>query len=386
MIITRKFKLQPTQEQKNILMDTVLQHKNAVNTVLKQGYELKTHSGSKLHNLTYYTIRENTQLPAQLVCSARNKACEALKAIKEKTKWNSKQPVSHHYPTIRYDRNSCSFTGDSIKLSTTQGRLEIPLIHYPYADGLWKDLKPTCELQYKKSKNEWYIIAMFDITPLPQTTSNEVLGIDRGIKHIAVLSNNKFINSKQLRKVKGKYAYLRHKLAKKGTKSAKRLLKKISGKEHRFVKDANHCISKKIANLPYDVFVLEQLTIRTKKRLGKSFNKRLMGWSWKQLETFLIYKAELIVKTVEHVDARFTSQKCSVCEHVKRSNRDGVHFKCTQCNFQLHADLNAARNIKNNYISEALRATCSESRLLSTSPTSQSFKGQGQTQSSLAVG
>lgn len=372
MIITRKFKLSPSPEQKSILMDTLLQHKLAVNTVLKQGYELKSHSGSKLHNLTYYNLRAETKLPSQLICSARNKACETLKAIKEKTRWKANQPVSHHYPVIRYDRNSCSFTGHSIKLSTTQGRLEIPVIHYSFADQHWASLKPTCELQYKKSKDEWYIIAMFDVSPLPSTNGNAVLGIDRGIKHIAALSNNSFIDSKHLRKVKGKYAYLRHKLAKKGTKSARRLLRRLSGKEHRFVSDANHCISKHIANLPFDVFVLEQLTIRTKKRLGKSFNKRLMGWSWKQLETFLTYKAELLGKKVEHVDARYTSQKCSICGHVKRSNRTGTSFKCTQCGFKLHADLNASRNIRNNFLSEALRAICSESRLLSTSQTSQS--------------
>jgi putative transposase len=137
-----------------------------------------------------------------------------------------------------------------------------------------------------------------------------------------------------------------------------------------FNKDSNHCISKRIANLPYDVFVLEKLSIRPQKRLGKSFNKRLMGWSWKQLEQFLGYKAELLGKRVEYVDARYTSQKCSVCGHVKRSNRDGTQFLCTQCSFQLHADLNAARNIKHNFL-EAQRATSSLSRVPSTTHTSQ---------------
>lgn len=377
MVITRKLKLTPTPEQKNILMETLLQHKLAVNTVLKTGYEQKTHSGSKLHNLTYYTLRETTNLPSQLVCSARNKACEALKSIKERDKWKCEQPQAHRFPVIRYDQNSCTFTDISIKLSTTQGRQNIPFIMYEYAKQHWKSLKTTCELQYKKSTNEWYIIAMYDVTPLPLTRGSKTLGIDRGIKHIAVLSNNTFIDSKHLRKVKGKYAYLRHKLAQKGTKSSLRLLRKLSGKEHRFVSDANHCISKHIANLPFDVFVLEQLTIRTKKRLGKSFNKRLMGWSWKQLEQFLTYKAELLGKRVEHVDARYTSQKCSVCGHVKRSNRTGTSFKCTQCGFQLHADLNASRNIRDNYISEALRATSSESRASSIVRTSQLVQASG---------
>ncbi len=372
MILARKLKLNPTAEQKLVLMETLAQYKICVQHCLSVGFQQKLISGSKLHAETYFPLREQTSLPSQLVCSARTKAVEALKAIKSRTKgkWNTKEPVARKFPTIRFDRNSCSYTGTGIKFSTTQGRIEVPLIHYPFVDGDWKFLKPTCELQYKSSKDEWYLIAMFDVVPKPSSSEHGVLGIDRGIKQIAVLSNNQFINSKHLRKVKSKYSHLRYKLAKKGTKSAKRLLKKISGKEHRFVKDANHCISKMIVELPFDVFVIEKLSIRPKKRLGKSFNKRLMGWSWKQLEQFLTYKAELAGKQVKHIDARYTSQKCSHCGHIKRSQREGLSFCCSKCDFKLHSDLNAARNIRNNFL-KAQSATGVLSRASSMVRTSQ---------------
>ena len=35
----------------------------------------------------------------------------------------------------------------------------------------------------------------------------KVLGIDRGVRNIAVCSDNSFVNSKHLRVVKGKYQY-----------------------------------------------------------------------------------------------------------------------------------------------------------------------------------
>lgn len=372
MILARNLKLQPTNEQKLVLMETLFQYKACLQTCLKTGFEKHLTSGSKLHAETYYPLRKQFTLNSQLICSARTKAVETLKSIRSKTKgkWNIQQPVPHKYPCIRFDRNSCAYTGTGIKLSTAQGRIEVPLVHYPFIDGDWKSLKPTCELQYKASKDEWYMIAMFEVTPQPSSSGNKVLGIDRGIKNIAVFSNNQFVDSKHLRKVKGKYSHLRHKLAKKGTKSAKRLLKRLSGKEHRFVKDVNHCISKMIVNLPYDVFVLEKLSIRPQKRLGKSFNKRLSGWSWKQLEQFLTYKAELAGKKVEHIDARYTSQKCSVCGHVKRSQREGLSFTCSKCDFKLHSDLNAARNIRNNFL-EAQSSIGSLSRAASIVHTSQ---------------
>jgi len=59
----------------------------------------------------------------------------------------------------------------------------------------------------------------------------KVLEIDRGIKNIAVLSNNIFFNSKHLREVNGRYQYMKRKLQHLGTRSAHRKLKKWSGRE-----------------------------------------------------------------------------------------------------------------------------------------------------------
>ena len=172
--------------------------------------------------------------------------------------------------------------------------------------------------------------------------------------------------------IKGKYRHLRKKLQAKGTRSAKRLLKKLSGRENRFVKDTNHCISKQIVALPFDTFVLEKLEVSSQTGKGKAFNTRIANWSWYQLEQFLIYKALLKGKKIEYVDARYTSQKCSVCGYVYRGNRskkNSSDFHCRRCGFRCHADLNASRNIKNNYI--AMLGSASHSRLLSISQTPQ---------------
>jgi transposase len=63
--------------------------------------------------------------------------------------------------------------------------------------------------------------------PSPEPVGDKVLGIDRGIVNIAVTSNNRFFNSKPVKNVRAKYAFLRAKLQSKGTKSAKKLLRKI---------------------------------------------------------------------------------------------------------------------------------------------------------------
>ena len=64
-----------------------------------------------------------------------------------------------------------------------------------------------------------------------------------------------------------------------------------------------------------------------------------------------------------YVNPAYTSQQCSGCKYIARTNRDGANFKCKNCEFSLNADLNASRNIAsrifdNNYLLQlAHRAT-----------------------------
>jgi len=77
----------------------------------------------------------------------------------------------------------------------------------------------------------------------------------------------------------------------------------------------------------------------------------LIFWNFYQFEQFITYKAQANGIGIEYVDARYTSQKCSKCKHISRSNRKSQSvFKCVQCGFSLNADVNASQNIKQNYL------------------------------------
>ena len=56
---------------------------------------------------------------------------------------------------------------------------------------------------------------------------------------------------------------------------------------------------------------------------------------------------------VEFVDGRYTSQKCSVCKMIDKASRKGNRYKCRHCGSSMHADTNAAINIRDNYITRA---------------------------------
>jgi putative transposase len=58
------------------------------------------------------------------------------------------------------------------------------------------------------------------------------------------------------------------------------------------------------------------------------------------------YKAEMLGIPVQLVDPRYTSQTCSVCGHIDKSNRiSRDDFICSDCGYAAPADLNAAINI-----------------------------------------
>ncbi len=125
----------------------------------------------------------------------------------------------------------------------------------------------------------------------------------------------------------------------------------MSGREKRFMRDVNHCVTKKLANLPdVAVFVLEDLSGIRKNRRGKKMNKWLGSWSFYQQDLFLAYKAEALGKRVAFGDPRYTSQKCNVCKHIRKTNRTKSRFHCCNCGNRDHSDWNAAKNHRDDYI------------------------------------
>lgn len=330
------------------IQETLDQYFAAYQYCLDKGFAVGSYSKKKLHDATYINLREMyPRLTSNLVQTARDVACENLKSIKLKTKPKAKSKF------IRYDRRNFSFKNGLVSISTTKGRLKFVVNLPEYAK---KYLTWNCKaaILFQK-KNKLYLSLIFETVVIPTIKPNKVLGIDRGINNIVVTSNNQFYNSKHLKKVKGKYQYLRAQLQSKGTPSAKRKLRKISGKEKRFTMDVNHCLSKQLAAQDFNCYVLEDLTKIRKRNNGRKFNRKLGNWSFYQLEQFLWYKLEEQGKTLVKVKPEYTSQRCSKCGHVEKSNRNKNQFRCKSCGFELHADLNVARNIAYLGISEISR-------------------------------
>src|SRR5207237_6453188 len=108
----------------------------------------------------------------------------------------------------------------------------------------------------------------------------------------------------------------RRQLQQRQTHSAKKRLRKLACRQSRFVRDTNHCISKKLiaAALLRKTLALEDLSgIRERCTVSRTMRWLLGNWAFDQLGQFVSYKAEMAGLRVISIDPRNTSRICSCC-------------------------------------------------------------------------
>jgi IS605 OrfB family transposase len=345
MKLVIQLQLLPTAKQKADLLRTMERFNAAATFAAKVGFEAKVYGQVKIHHLAYHAIREQFGLTAQMAVRAIAKAVECFQ--RDKTKC----PVFKERSAICYDQRVLSFKGlTEVSLWAMTGRLRIPFVCGDYQRERQGRIKGQADLVYRGGK--FFLLCTIE---LPDGTPGEVknlLGVDLGIAQIATDSDGNAYSGKPIDDVRRKHNLQRKRLQKKGTKGAKKKLKRVARKEANFRRYTNHVVSKSIVQTAQRTdrgIAVEELTGirgRVTARGGDARN-RLSGWSFAQLYVFLEYKARLAGVAVVKVDPRNTSRGCSACGHIAKSNRKSQReFSCGLCGFRMNADENAARNIR----------------------------------------
>jgi putative transposase len=354
---TVRLKLTPTPEQAQTLRETIAQFTAVYNHVCAKGWELQNGNAYTLHRLTYRDCRnEQPTLVADLHVQARQKAAEAVRSAialsKRGRKVNGPQssscPSRYNVHTYRLDWEICT-----VRLSTTRGRISVPFCLPNYAAYAVGHPPATADLIEKKGR--FFLHVVITLPDVPVVETGAALGVDLGVTHPAVTSAGQFLGKKHWREVSKRRLRLKRRLQANGSKSAKRHLRRLAGREQRFRRDCDHVLSKRIVTAvePGAVIVVENLTNirrRVKARRGEA-KRRLHSWSFAQLKGFLEYKAEAAGRRVVGVDPRHTSQRCHACGHTHGGNRRSqADFRCRACSHTVNADLNAARNIRDKHL------------------------------------
>ncbi len=344
MKLTAKVKLIPTPEQYDLLKSTLEITNSACNYISEKAWENKTFRQFPLHKLTYYDIREHFPLSAQIAVRCISKVADAYK-IGKKVKRTFK-PLG----AVSFDDRILSWRINLSEVSiwTVGGRQRISFVCGERQKELLQNRRGESDLCLIDGK--WYLFTACDVETPETKDVKEFLGIDMGIVNLAADSDGEIFSGDKVEKNRRKYLHRRRNLQKKQTKSAKRKLKKISGRQARFQKDVNHCISKRIVQKAIDTgrgIAMEDLKgIRDRVTVRHAQQAQHANWAFYQLRQFITYKAELKGVLIEFVDPRNTSRTCPKCGCVDKHNRPSQSiFHCVQCGFADLADHNAAVNI-----------------------------------------
>ncbi len=221
--------------------------------------------------------------------------------------------------------------------------------------GIWLPLKFHQELPKKfilkdsflvRKNNKYYIHFCLEIPEYNKYKPKTFYGIDLGLKNFISLvdiktKETRFLG-KEIKRVKGKYFYLRRKL---GRNKNLKLLKKLKNKEKNKVNSILHKITKDIiakASSNKAGIVIGKLE-DLKKEHGRRFNRKLSGFCYYKFTQYLKYKA--LEKGVPFimVNEYNTSKTCNVCGTIGKRTKNW--FECSYCEYKDNADRNAAFNI-----------------------------------------
>lgn len=353
MKLTLQLKLAPTADQCAQLKATVQRFNEAANWLAKLAFERKTANKILLQKLFYYDLRSKFGVPAQVAVRCISQVCEAYKRDK------AKQPTFRSLAAMPYDQRIMSFKGiDRVSLLTLDGRILVPFVMGQYQRERFGYAKGQADLVFRN--NGWFLLVTVDVPDGTKIPSTDFIGVDLGVANIATDSDGRRYSGETVERVRAHNLERRSKLQTvaalqrnrgKRPRSARRALRRLAGKEARFRKDANHCISKSIVAKAKGTargIALENLKgIRERTRFRKRQRARMSGWSFFQLRSFIEYKARLEGVEVHLVDPRDTSRTCPECGYCAKSNRRSQsEFRCRRCGHTANADAVGARNIR----------------------------------------
>ena len=368
LIKTIKLRLYVNAEQATMFKQMSEQYRQACNFVSQYIFDNEFELNSaKLNKVLYREVRYKFSLKSQLAQStfrtatARYKTTQTQLVQKHKTlEWLFK-PVLFRRPQCDLVRDrDYSFVENSslLSINTLDKRTKVRFagdFWAEYLDGSWS--LGTAKLL--NLKGIWYlhIPVTKNFEEFDKGKIQHVVGIDRGLRFLAVTydehGKTEFTRGKKILRKRHKFLKVRQQLQAKGTKSAKRVLQRLSGRENRWMSDINHCLSKTLV-LKYGsntLFVLEDLTgisfEESNLNRGSIANNDLRSWAFYQLEQFLAYKAHAICSEVLKVSAKYTSQRCPKCGNINKANRHHhTHEYICQCGYRSNDDRIGAMNIQ----------------------------------------
>jgi putative transposase len=352
---TCRFRLEPTEEQKQILEELFSTYRRMVEECLESAMRMKITSKKRLHESVYRELRMRyIDYPSHYIYTAITTALGIYKSYRRLSRKRNhvKPPSIEGLRTILLDDTHLFwFSWGSFRIATHKGHLTTPFRLHRHAEKFkgW---------QVKGSR----IIALGDEYCLHVTFKKAVeekeyegiLGIDVNEKSIdlAVIKPGKVrfvkIDISEAKYIRDRYFRKRRNIQSKVCGKARaELLAKYSGREKRRINNILHKVSKTIAEIAAEENVkpvMEELKdIRNRIKYGRRMNRRIHSIPFRKIQSTDSYKSIERGYKPENVGAKNTSKTCPICGELNKPN--GHVFKCRRCGLQADRHLVAAWNI-----------------------------------------
>lgn len=294
------------------------------------------------------------------------------------TNWNSSKNGQRKGPKMRFPRFksakrstwSATFTTGAFGLAKQDRRhVKLPTIGTvrthestrKLARRIEADTARLLKATVSHRRGRWFVSLQAEVQrdqPQPATTGGTV-GVDLGVKHLAVLSTGEHVpNPKHLDRAQRKLSRLQRKASRRRGpdkrsgqepsnrwRKAQRRVAQLHTQVSNARRDGLHQLSTRLVR-QFDTIAVEDLNIAgmtRNRRLARHIADAGMGELRRQLD----YKTNWNGRNLVVADRWYPSSKtCSGCGVVKVKLRLSERtFQCDACGLSLDRDLNAARNL-----------------------------------------
>lgn len=321
-------------------------------TVVESQLNLPNHG--KINKLFNAIKREQFPFVLEITKCAPQIAIQQLgDAYKRFFKGESKHPQFRK----KGEKDRFSLSNDVFKLKNenNQHLIQIPKLG-------WVRMKEELRLQGKilsatiSTRGErWFVSINVELSeaiqPLPKTQQS--VGLDLGINHLATLSDGTKITApKPLKTQLKKLRRLNKSLSRKqkGSNNRAKAKNKLSRLYYRISNIRKDFLHKLTTNLvrKFDVICLEDLNVQGMLK-NRRLSRAIQDLGFYELKKQLIYKANQFGKTVKSVERFFPSSKtCSCCGFkLEKLSLSVRKWTCEKCHAEHDRDINASINILN---------------------------------------